>query len=362
MTAQEAAVLLHLLPGIGPARAHRLLEAFGSTEGIFAAGETTLSRLPGIGSKLAAEIRRADPATAQREISRCRELGIDLLFLGEPGYPEALAEIPDPPLLLYLRGKRPERWLRGVAVVGSRRTSVYGVETARRLSFQLAYAGIPVISGLARGIDTAAHMGSLAAKGSTWAVLGCGIDRVYPPENRELARRIADTGCVLSELPLGTAPARHTFPQRNRLISGLSSGVLVIEAPITSGALLTAQCAVEQGRQVFAVPGRVDNPLAAGSNRLIQQGAKLVAEASDITSELALWLPAAPVVQERPLPSTLTQEERSVFAALGLDESLFDTIVERTGLPSPTVSSTLLRLEMKRLVRRLPGNAFVRVA
>ncbi|MDD4933002.1 MAG: DNA-processing protein DprA [Methylacidiphilaceae bacterium] len=362
MTAQEATVLLHLLPGIGSARARRLREAFGSAEAVFTAGEAALSQLPGIGARRAAEIRQADPNPAQKEIARCQELGIDLLFLGEPGYPEALSEIPDPPLLLYLLGKRPERWLRGVAVVGSRRTSVYGIETARRLSFQLAYAGIPVISGLARGIDTAAHMGALAAQGSTWAILGCGIDHIYPPENEELARRIASTGCLLSEFPLGTAPARHTFPQRNRLISGLSSGVLVIEAPTASGALLTAQCALEQGRQLFAVPGRIDNPLAAGSNRLIQQGAKLVMEVGDIAAELALWLPAVPVAQQRPLPSSLTEEERTVFAALGLDESLFDAIVARTGLPSPTVSSTLLRLEMKQLVRRLPGNAFVRVA
>ncbi|MDD2676998.1 MAG: DNA-processing protein DprA [Methylacidiphilaceae bacterium] len=362
MTPQEAALLLHLLPGIGSARARRLREAFGSAEAVFAAEEAALSSLPGIGPGLASEIRRADPASARKEISRCQELGIDLLFLGEPGYPEALAELPDPPLLLYLRGKRPEPWLRGVAVVGSRRTSVYGIETARRLSFQLAYAGIPVISGLARGIDTAAHMGALAAQGPTWAVLGCGIDRIYPPENEQLAQRIAGTGCLLSEFPLGTTPARHTFPQRNHIISGLSSGVLVIEAPMASGALLTAQCALEQGRQVFAVPGRIDNPLATGSNRLIQQGAKLVMEAADITAELALWLPAAPVTRERPLPPTLTQEERAVFAALALEESLFDLIVARTGLPSPTVSSTLLRLEMKQLVRRLPGNAFVRVA
>ncbi len=362
MTHREAVLLLHLLPGIGSARARRLIEAFGSPEAVFGGGEAALARLPGIGPKLAAEVARADPAAAQKEAARCRSLGIELLFLGETGYPEALAEIPDPPLLLYLRGKRPERWLRGVGVVGSRRTSVYGIETARRLSYQLAYSGIPVISGLARGIDTAAHMGALAAQGSTWAVLGCGIDRVYPPENEELARRIEQTACLLSELPLGTAPARHTFPQRNRLISGLSSGVVVIEAPIASGALLTAQCALEQGRQVFAVPGRIDNPLAAGSNRLIQQGAKLVAEAGDIVSELALWLPAASVSRERALPPSLTEDERTVFAALGLDESLFDAIVARTGLPSPTVSSTLLRLEMKRLIRRLPGNAFVRVA
>ncbi|CAB4243277.1 DNA protecting protein DprA [Methylacidimicrobium sp. AP8] len=362
MTHREAALLLHLLPGIGPARARRLTQAFGSTEAVFTAKEAELARLPGIGPKLAAEIVRADPARAQKEAARCRDQGIALLFLGEPGYPEALAEIPDPPLLLYLRGKRPERWLRGVAVVGSRRTSVYGIEAARRLSYQLAYSGIPVISGLARGIDTAAHMGALAAQGTTWAVLGSGIDRLYPPENEALARRIEQSGCLLSELPLGTAPARHTFPQRNRILSGLSSGVLVVEAPSASGALLTAQCALEQGRQVFAVPGRIDNPLAAGSNRLIQQGAKLVMDAGDIASELALWLPSVPATGERPLPSSLSEEERAVFTALGLEESPFDAIVARTGLPSPTVSSTLLRLELKRLVRRLPGNVFVRVA
>jgi len=257
----------------------------------------------------------------------------------------------------------PETWPRGVAVVGSRETSHYGLETAKKLGYQLAYAGVPVISGLARGIDTAAHLGALAAKGTTWAVLGCGLDKMYPPENDALASKIIESGgCLISELPLGTAPDKRTFPMRNRIVSGLSFGVLVIEAGRQSGALITARQALDQGRQVFAVPGRIDNPLAQGCHQLLKDGAKLVEGVEDILAELEFLIPRESVVTPRPLPANLTGDEEKVYAAIELDETPIDSITQATGLPSGTVSSTLLRLEMRKLVKQLPGKVFVRTS
>src|SRR5208283_1426398 len=242
-------------------------------------------------------------------------------------------------------------WPRGVAVVGSRETSHYGLENAKKLGYQIAYAGVPVISGLARGIDTAAHLGALAAKGMTWAVLGCGLDKMYPPENDALAAKIIESGgCLISELPLGTAPDKRTFPMRNRIVSGLSFGVLVIEAGRHSGALITARQALDQGRQVFAVPGRIDNPQAQGCHQLLKDGAKLVEGVEDILAELEFLIPRASVVTPRPLPANLTGDEEQVYAAIELDETPIDTITQATGLAAGAVLSTLLGLEMRKLV------------
>jgi len=237
------------------------------------------------------------------------------------------------------------------------------LETAKKLSYQIAYAGVPVLSGLARGIDTAAHLGALAAKGVTWAVLGCGLDQMYPPENDALAAKIIESGgCLISELPLGTSPDKRTFPMRNRIVSGLSFGVLVIEAGRQSGALITARQALEQGRQVFAVPGRIDNPLAQGCHQLIKDGAKLVEGVEDILTELEFLIPKESVVTPRALPANLSGDEEKVYAAIELDETPIDLITQATGLPSGTVSSTLLRLEMRKLVRQLRGKVFVRTS
>jgi DNA processing protein len=318
----------------------------------------------GIGPELAAKVASWETSTdAPRERARAQELGLTLLTLADDAYPSSLREIYDPPLVLYIKGTIPETWPRGVAVVGSRETSHYGLECAKKLGYQLAYAGVPVISGLARGIDTSAHLGALAAKGATWAVLGCGLDQMYPPENDALAAKIVESGgCLLSELPLGTSPDKRTFPMRNRIVSGLSFGVLVIEAGRRSGALITARQALEQGRQVFAVPGRIDNPLAQGCHQLIKDGAKLVEGVEDILTELEFLIPRDSVATPRPLPTNLTPEEETIYAAIELDETPIDTITQATGLPSGTVSSTLLRLEMRKLVRQLPGKVFVRTS
>jgi DNA processing protein len=366
MTSLEAYLTLNLLPGIGPVRVRRLTDHFGSAEAIFAATDRELQFVEGIGPEAARSIRSgSDGALGAKELAKATEMGVTVLAFDDSRYPSALREIYDPPLVLYVRGKVPERWARGVGLVGSRLTTHYGTETAKKLGYQLAYAGVPVVSGLARGIDTAAHMGALAAKGPTWAVLGTGVDVIYPPENAELAAKIAETGCVISEFPLGTKPERQNFPMRNRIVSGLSFGVLVIEAGLESGALITARQALEQGRQVFAVPGRIDTPHAKGCHKLIRDGAKLVEEVSDILGEIDFLLPRS-AAESRPevrsAPPELSDDEKALFAALGDDETSIDALIAKSGLPSGKVSSTLLRLEMKKLVRQLPGKVFVRTA
>lgn len=365
MTESEAYFIVNLVSGIGPVRAKRLRERFGSLDRALVAREADLRSVEGIGPELARALSSWEATTnPAKERQWADQLGLTVLTLADAAYPASLREIYDPPLVLYVKGKIPETWPRGIGVVGSRETSHYGLETAKKLSYQLAYAGVPVISGLARGIDTSAHMGALAAKGVTWAALGCGLDQMYPPENDALATKIVEAGgCLISELPLGTSPDKRTFPMRNRIVSGLSFGVLVIEAGRQSGALITARQALEQGRQVFAVPGRIDNPLAQGCHQLLKDGAKLVEGVEDILAELEFLIPKESMTPAtRPLPANLTGDEERVYAAIERDETPIDAITQATGLPSGTVSSTLLRLEMKKLVKQLPGKVFVRTS
>ncbi len=362
MTESEAYFIVNLVAGIGPVRAKRLRERFGSLDRALVAREADLRSVEGIGPELSATLANWETSTdVAKERAWAEELGLTVLTPADAAYPPSLTEIYDPPLVLYIKGKIPETWPRGVAVVGSRETSHYGLETAKKLSYQIGYAGVPVISGLARGIDTAAHLGALAAKGTTWAVLGCGLDQMYPPENDALAAKIVESGgFLMSELPLGTSPDKRTFPMRNRIVSGLSFGVLVIEAGRQSGALITARQALDQGRQVFAVPGRIDNPLAQGCHQLLKDGAKLVEGVEDILTELEFLIPKDKVATPRPLPGNLSPEEEKVYAAIEMDETPIDTITQRSGLAAGAVSSALLRLEMRKLVRQLPGKVFVR--
>jgi DNA processing protein len=249
-----------------------------------------------------------------------------------------------------------------VGMVGSRRTTLYGQEMARKLAYQLARVGVTVVSGMARGIDSFAHQGALQAKGRTVAVLGCGVDVVYPSENKDLYEKIIATGgAVVSEFPMGMKPDRQSFPMRNRLVSGWSLGVVVVEANAKSGALITANFAGEQGRHVFAVPGRADSPLSKGSNRLIKDGAKLTEDVDDILSEFEYLLPPA---KKEPVGKTpalaVSETEQKILAALGDEETTVDEVIQRSGLTSACVSATLLALEMKRLVRQFPGKLYAR--
>jgi DNA processing protein len=339
----------------------RLLAAFGSPAAILRTGAADLQRVNGVGPDVAANIAAWQThGDAAAEIARAEAAGVSIVPLGSPEYPPLLAEIHDPPVVLYVRGTLPRAM--AIGVVGTRQPSHYAAECAKKLSYQLAYAGVTIVSGLARGIDTAAHQAALAAKGQTVAVLGSGLEFLYPPENAELADRIANGGgAVVTEFPMQTKADRQTFPMRNRIISGLSAGLLVVEAGTTSGALISATQAGEQGRSIYAVPGRIDQPKAIGSNRLIQQGAKLVLSAQDILDDLGLLFRDDPILQPPQPVAGLSETETAVRAAIGEDETSLDDIIAKCGLPTPQVSSTLLALEMRKLVKQLPGSRFVKI-
>lgn len=354
-----------MLPTMGPVRLRKLLQVFETPERILSARGSALRAVDGIGPDVADQITRWESIVdLAAELERVREFAAQVITAESPLYPRQLREIHAPPIVLYVWGELNERDQHAIGVIGSRRTTHYGNESAKKLSYQLAYAGLTVVSGLARGIDTAAHQGALAAKGRTVAVIGSGLRKLYPPENAGLAEKIASgNGAVVSEFSMDVEPDRQTFPMRNRIISGWSHGILVVEAGLNSGALITASQALEQGRTVYAVPGHINAPTAHGSNRLIQQGAKLVMEASDILDDLEVLLPEAkpsPQAAARSLP-TLTDDERRVYDAIEATETSIDDIATKSDLPSGSVSSTLLRLELKRLVKQLPGKYFVKL-
>ncbi len=365
MTASDAYIVLNMVPGMGPVRCRRLCDFFGSPEAILAASASQLQRVDGVGPELSASIVQSrDRFSAEEERAKAQACGAGITTQAEESYPVALREIHDPPLVLYHKGDLVERDRHAIAIVGSRQTSHYGREMARRLGYQLAYAGWTVVSGLARGIDTFAHEGALAAKGRTLAVLGCGIDGVYPPENEALADKITTSGAVLCEFPVGTKPDRQTFPIRNRVVAGLCSGLVVVEAGKASGALITARMALDQGRQIFAVPGRADTPHAKGCHELIKEGAKLVEDAADVVGELSHLFPMAraiPAPQPAGLPDDCTEEEKIILQALGDEERHLDEVCRISGLPIGVVSPTLLRLELKKRIQPLPGRFFVRL-
>ena len=365
MNATEACIALNMLPTVGPVRLRKLLEVFNKPQQILAAKRSELRKVEGIGGEVADQISDWESTVdLEAELRRIRDFGATVITQASPSYPKSLREIHAPPIVLYVWGELEERDHYAIGIIGARRTTHYGVESAKKLAYQLAYAGLTVISGLARGIDTAAHQGALAAKGRTIAVIGSGLAKLYPPENAALAEKIrAGNGAIVSEFSMEIEPDRQTFPMRNRIISGWSHGILVVEAGLNSGALITASQALEQGRSVYAIPGHINAPSAMGSNRLIQQGAKLVMEANDILDDLQILLPEAKPLPEaavRPLP-LLSGEERRIYDAIDAVETSIDDIAAKTELPSAAVSSTLLRLELKRLVKQLPGKYFVKL-
>lgn len=365
MNSTEACIALNMLPTIGPVRLRKLLEVFGSPERVLATRANELRAIEGIGPEVAQQITSWESLVdLPKELQRIREFGAEVITAESPDYPRSLREIHAPPIVLYVWGKLTERDHHAIGIIGSRRTTHYGTEAAKKLSYQLAYAGLTIVSGLARGIDTAAHQGALAAKGRTIAVIGSGLARLYPPENAALAEKIrSGNGAIVSEFSMEIEPDRQTFPMRNRIISGWSQGILIVEAGFNSGALITASQAIEQGRSVYAVPGHINAPSAIGSNRLIQQGAKLVMDASDILDDLQILLPESKPITAavRPLPE-MSESERSVYDAIEASETAIDAIATKCNLPTATVSSTLLRLELKRLVKQLPGKYFVKLA
>lgn len=367
MDSREAFVALNLIEGVGPVRVRQLLEHFGDAPAILTASRTQLLQVRGIGDDTAGAIAGWEQTTdLAGELKRIADSGCRVIIQSDEEYPGSLREIYDPPIVLYLKGALTAREKNAVAMVGSRQTTHYGIETARKLAYQLAYVGVTVVSGGARGIDTAAHQGALAAKGRTVCVLGTGLSIVFPPENKELFDRIAENGAVMSQFPFNRNGDKQSFAIRNRIVAGMTLGTVVVEADLHSGALITANFATEYGRQVFAVPGRIDSPRSKGCHELIKKGAKLCEGAEDVLSEFEYLFPAS---NKPPSPGEtgtlpaleLSENEQKVLDALRPDdETSIDEAIRRSGLPSSAVSVALLSLEMKRVVKQLPGKLFVR--
>ena len=348
----------NLVKGVGPVRFRRLLDFFGSAEAAWLASPAGLAEAgldPRSIEALGAARARAN---LDRHMERLAAAGVTLLTWDDPAYPRLLNEIHSPPPLLYVKGSLTPRDDLAVAVVGTRRLTVYGREAAMQLASGLAANGVTLVSGLAKGVDTIAHRGALEAGGRTIAVLGTGLDVIYPPENARLASEIVERGALVSDYPLGTQPEAGNFPPRNRLISGLSLGVLIVEAGDTSGALITCDFALEQGRDVFAVPGNITSRMSTGTNRLIQQGAKLVTRAEDILEELNLTMIPQQLEMREALPAD--ESERVLLKHLTSDPTHVDEICHASGMPVAEVSATLTMMELKGLVRQVGGMNYVR--
>lgn len=361
-----AELRLALVPGIGPRLRMTLLERFGSAERVFEAAPSELRDVPGIGPQLTRRLvqAREESDGVDAQLALCRQHGVEIVGEQDPGYPRLLREICDPPGILFLRGKTLAQDELSLAIVGSRHATQYGLSQAERLAGSLARAGLTIVSGLARGIDAAAHRGALAAGGRTIAVLGSGVLNIYPPEHAALAEEVVAHGALVGESPPQSPPLSGAFPRRNRIISGLTLGVIVVEASQHSGALITARHAMEQNREVFAVPGRVDSRMSHGCHRLIRDGARLVETADDVLETLGP-LPAPTHSADgqavhHPAELLLNDCERQVLAAIGSEKISIDEVVRSTGLAVSQVLSTLSVLEMRRLIRRPSGNSVQR--
>lgn len=364
--ADRAEILLALTPDVGPILRGRLLERFGDAADVMAASEATLQQVQGIGPKISARIIHArHEVQLEAQLALVREHGLGVLLPGRAGYPRMLTEIPDPPGVLFVRGQIEPGDAMAVGIVGTRRASRYGQQQAERLAAGLARAGVTVVSGLARGIDAAAHRGALMANGRTIAVLASGVLNVFPPEHAELANQVAAAGAVVSEAAPTMPPLSGMFPQRNRIISGLALGVIVVEAADRSGALITARHAMEQGREVFAVPGPIDSPGSFGPHRLLRDGAKLVTCVDDVLEELGHLPAAAPDQRGGSIRAAaelkLNDLEHAVLQAIDPAGCSLDDVAAACGWPIHRVLATVSVLESRRLVRRAGGNRIARV-
>jgi DNA processing protein len=356
---------LNLTPGVGSILFRRLLERFITPEAVFRASLRQLQEIEGLGEKVAAEIGKGPFEKAvKRELSLLDEIGGSLLTLKSERYPSRLKDIYDPPPLLYVRGQIKKEDDLSISIVGSRKTSPYGRLVTERISRELVRHGITIVSGMARGIDSVAHMAAVSEKGRTIAVLGCGVDVAYPRENRNLMMEIVEHGAVVSEFPMGSPPEGAHFPKRNRIISGLSLGVVVIEAGRQSGSLITASSALEQGRDVFAVPGNVGTTGSSGTNQLIKEGAKLVETSDDILEELLpRWKKEARVESPGASPEDLLPEfEKKLYRLIGDTPTHIDALIQETGFDAGRVSSLLMSLELRGLIAQWPGKCFTKKA
>ncbi len=373
MTETDALLILNAIPGLKNAEIIQLIRLCGSAQDVLAADSERLVKHTGLSLRLARKITRFEQkAFLDEEYLLCERFGVKIVSCFDSAFPRLLRHIPDCPIVLYYKGDITLEDDTCVAIVGSRISTIYGLHIAESLAAQLAEVGLTVVSGLARGVDSAAHRGSLKASGRTLAVLGCGLSQTYPPENKDLMETIALHGAVLSEFPLKAAPLRFNFPRRNRIISGLSLGIVIVEARRRSGALITSRFALEQGREVFAVPGRIDQPTAWGTNQLIKQGASVVLSVKDILAELKLPLRdsldkgtvAGHKTQGKektgaciPLP----QSQQMIYDILGREPLHIDDLAVRCQKSIHEMMGPLLQLELQRLVKRWPGQLFSKI-
>lgn len=355
----ESWILLSKMSSAGFSGVNKLLKEFGSPEKIFSCSLEKLSQISKINKRIINFIKNEIPKLSlSKDYELIEKLKIKLITGKDLSYPDNLSSIFHPPFLLYLRGDLKKEDEIAVAIVGTRRATNYGKIAARKIARELAKERITVVSGMARGIDTCAHEGALEEGGRTIAILGCGVDIVYPRENKSLMEQIIKQGAVISEFSLGTKPFAGNFPRRNRIISGLSRGVVVVEAPLKSGALITADFALEQGREVFSVPGVITNPYSKGTNKLIKEGAKVVESVYDILEELGI----SSLKNERKfhVDYQLSFGEKAIFDHLTLNPSHIDDIIEKSGFPVAKVADILMKLQLKKMVRELPGKLFLK--
>ncbi len=370
MEPELAWLILKSIPGVGNYLIKRLIEQFKTPQNIFCADRDALGRVKGVSVRLANALRKPRASDAvRRDLDRVRDCGCRLVTLDSPQYPLLLQRIPDPPPILYVEGTL-ENLEPAAAIVGSRKATRYGLKNAHQLAGELAGAGFTIVSGGARGIDTAAHNGALAAQGRTITVLGSGLDRIYPPQNRALFKQIAANGAVVSEFPMNAAPEPFHFPQRNRIISGMTMGTVIVEAAQKSGSLITARLAMEQNREVFAVPGSIQSQSSSGTHRLIREGAKLIENGRDILDELMPQIEPAVLASlrnEEPAPAAGTPPDKGlpadqlrVLDALEPYAIHIDELTRLTGLAPAKLSEILLDLEINGYINQLPGKHFVR--
>ncbi len=364
ITGQEELIYLNAfncMPFLGPKRITALISAMGSAKQSWQSSEEVVKQVEGfenIAVRLFEEKRKIDPPS---EWEKLYKKGIKCIATGSAEYPVLLKQLTCPPPVLYYRGNLKGENNQVIAIVGSRRATFYGKEVAQRLAGELTTAGVSIVSGMALGVDTAAHIGCLENNGYTIAVLGCGLDHCYPPSNKDLMEQIASSGTVMSEFPLGTRPLPGHFPQRNRIISGLSLGTVVVEATAKSGSLITANYALEENREVFAVPGNIGSPYSRGCHQLIREGAHLVESASDILNEILIDRPAEEQLTLVPTAQNLNSDEKKVLSLIPYQPMHIDDLIKVCGNPASEIISTLLSLELKKLVRQTPGKYFCRI-
>jgi DNA processing protein len=362
--------------GVGPVTFSRLLKLFGSIDRVLGASVSELTKTEGIGFKTAERIAATrDKFDAAKELEFAQKLGVWLLTSQDNRYPGALKQIYDPPPVLYVKGTISRQDNLAISIVGSRQCSIYGQEQSSRFAHFLSSSGFTICSGMARGIDTAAHQGALAAGGRTIAVQGCGLAHIFPPENKKLFELISESGACVSELPLNFEPLATNFPARNRIIAGLSLGTIVIEAALRSGALLTANAAIDYNREVMAVPGKIDSPLSQGAHQLIKQGAKLIESVEDVMEALGYYgeqlkehvstaTKKANEAIEKPLfdieQLNLTNDEKVILSCLDKEPTHIEQIIAKTSLPAGSVNASLISLRLKSLIKQLPGSLFVK--